>query len=481
MGARRGGASPGRRGRSRSQERTGLRTRRTTCGQHRRAAGGAAARARARGRRTGLSSSARSRASPPSTLEDAELLLRPRAARGRVGGAAHRCAVDGRRGSVRERQVVRAAGRAARCARSRRACRAAMRWAIALLRPGEHPLAGTRAGLRRRSRPGPAGRRRRPVRGDSSRPAATRTSVGVRRRARQPRSRSAPPRARARCRPRRLLRPLRRPPELSRLLGANHVLVGPMRRDELRRAIELPARRAGLQVEPELVDALVADVEGRAGRAAAAVDRVARALAAARRAVPAAEPPTSTPAASTARWRGWPRRLRAARPGPAAYVARRSCCGSPARASRGRACGACRSPNSTSEARRARCRGARRLAERAARHDRRGRGRGRARGAAARVAAPAWLAGGGRRGAPVASRTCARPRAGGQLAGRDPGELYRGARLAAALDWSAAHRGELNASRARLPGRRAAPRASARSAACASLLAGVGGAAGRSR
>ena len=54
-------------------------------------------------------------------------------------------------------------------------------------------------------------------------------------------------------------------PELSRLLGANHVLVGPMRRAELRRAIELPARRAGLHVEPELVDALVADVEGEPG------------------------------------------------------------------------------------------------------------------------------------------------------------------------------------------------------------------------
>ncbi len=54
-------------------------------------------------------------------------------------------------------------------------------------------------------------------------------------------------------------------PELSRLLGANHVLVGPMRRDELRRAIELPARRAGLQVEPALVDRLIADVEGEPG------------------------------------------------------------------------------------------------------------------------------------------------------------------------------------------------------------------------
>jgi WD40 repeat protein/class 3 adenylate cyclase len=54
-------------------------------------------------------------------------------------------------------------------------------------------------------------------------------------------------------------------PELSRLLGANHVLVGSMGRDELRRAIELPARRAGLRVEPELVDAVIADVEGERG------------------------------------------------------------------------------------------------------------------------------------------------------------------------------------------------------------------------
>jgi WD40 repeat protein len=54
-------------------------------------------------------------------------------------------------------------------------------------------------------------------------------------------------------------------PELSRLMGANHVLVGPMRRDELRRAIELPAERAGLVVEPELVDALVADVADEPG------------------------------------------------------------------------------------------------------------------------------------------------------------------------------------------------------------------------
>jgi DNA-binding SARP family transcriptional activator/WD40 repeat protein len=54
-------------------------------------------------------------------------------------------------------------------------------------------------------------------------------------------------------------------PELSRALGDNHVLVGPMTREELRRAIERPARRAGLVVEPELAGALLADVEGQPG------------------------------------------------------------------------------------------------------------------------------------------------------------------------------------------------------------------------
>ena len=50
-------------------------------------------------------------------------------------------------------------------------------------------------------------------------------------------------------------------PGLSGLLADNHVLVGPMRRDELRRAVELPAERAGLEVEPALVAALFDDVE----------------------------------------------------------------------------------------------------------------------------------------------------------------------------------------------------------------------------
>ena len=54
-------------------------------------------------------------------------------------------------------------------------------------------------------------------------------------------------------------------PGLAELLGGNQVLVGPMEASELRRAVELPAGRVGLRVEPELADALVDDVEGEPG------------------------------------------------------------------------------------------------------------------------------------------------------------------------------------------------------------------------
>ena len=54
-------------------------------------------------------------------------------------------------------------------------------------------------------------------------------------------------------------------PALAELLGANHALVGPMQASELRRAVELPAGRVGLRVEAELTDALVDDVEGEPG------------------------------------------------------------------------------------------------------------------------------------------------------------------------------------------------------------------------
>jgi WD40 repeat protein/DNA-binding SARP family transcriptional activator len=139
------------------------------------------------------------------------------------------------------------------------------RWALSLLRPGEHPLqALEQARLE-------AARRGRLVlavdqleeaftacRDESERAAFVDALVAA---ARNPRRRTLVIVAvRAdfygRC---------AAYPELSRLLGANHVLIGPMRREELRRAIELPASRAGLRVEPELVEALTADVEGEPG------------------------------------------------------------------------------------------------------------------------------------------------------------------------------------------------------------------------
>jgi DNA-binding SARP family transcriptional activator/WD40 repeat protein len=54
-------------------------------------------------------------------------------------------------------------------------------------------------------------------------------------------------------------------PELSAQMSSNNVLVGPMRREELRRVIELPARRAGLRAEPSLVSALVGEVADEPG------------------------------------------------------------------------------------------------------------------------------------------------------------------------------------------------------------------------
>ena len=54
-------------------------------------------------------------------------------------------------------------------------------------------------------------------------------------------------------------------PAFAALLSTNHVLLGAMKRDELAHAIEGPAERAGLEVERPLVDALVADVADEPG------------------------------------------------------------------------------------------------------------------------------------------------------------------------------------------------------------------------
>jgi WD domain, G-beta repeat len=54
-------------------------------------------------------------------------------------------------------------------------------------------------------------------------------------------------------------------PALADRLTGNDVLVGPMRDSELRRTVELPAQRAGLEIEGGLVDVIVSEVAGRAG------------------------------------------------------------------------------------------------------------------------------------------------------------------------------------------------------------------------
>ena len=48
-------------------------------------------------------------------------------------------------------------------------------------------------------------------------------------------------------------------------LASNQVLLGPMSKSELRRAVRRPAELAGLEVDPELVDALVDDVASETG------------------------------------------------------------------------------------------------------------------------------------------------------------------------------------------------------------------------
>jgi WD40 repeat protein/energy-coupling factor transporter ATP-binding protein EcfA2 len=52
---------------------------------------------------------------------------------------------------------------------------------------------------------------------------------------------------------------------VAELLSEHHVLLGPMTPDEFRRAIEMPALRAGCELEPGLTDLLLRDVEGQPG------------------------------------------------------------------------------------------------------------------------------------------------------------------------------------------------------------------------
>ena len=191
------------------------------------------------------------------------------------------------------------------------------------------------------------------------------------------------------------------------------------------------ARRArGPAVEPELVDALVADVAGRARRAAAALDRAAGAVAAPRR-----------PGGCGRRLRAHRRRARRGRPAgrgglrqPERASARRRAAILLRLAGAGEgdaaSCAAASRSTSSTSATTSRPPRARRPGRQRLVTVDEGDGRGRARGAAARVAAAARLARGGRRGAPPAPAPDHAAARDWDAGGRDPGELYRGARLA---------------------------------------------------
>ena len=246
-------------------------------GQRRRAAGraraGRAARGR-RGRRGGVRSGGwrPSRWATPSYFFGRERLVAELVAR--LVGAP----LLGVVGRVGQRQVVGGARRAAPGAGGR-VLPGSERWAQVVIRPGEHPAAGAERAAPSAS----AGARRargRPVRGDlhACRDEAERaafvgalvemaTDAGRRR----PWSSPFAP----------TTRPLRGVSGAVRLLGANHVLVGPMQRDELRRAIE---RLRDVQ-DCTSNRASSTPARGRrraAGSAAAVVDRAGRALAGAR-------------------------------------------------------------------------------------------------------------------------------------------------------------------------------------------------------
>ena len=242
-------------------------------------------------------------------------------------------------------------------------------------------------------------------------------------------------------------------PRLAALLSASHVLVGPMDRGELARAIDEPAARAGLKVERPLVEALVSDVAGEPGGLPllsttllqlwrARDGRVLRydgyrASGGVRGAVARLAEDAYTQLGDT-------RAADRAQPDAAAGQRRGRDAGPPP--------GAARRPGAPP--RRGPCADG---ADRRPPADRqRRRGRTLPRGAAARMAGLPRLA----RGRPDPQAPPRPPDAAAtdwDARGRDAADVYRGARLAAALEWRAGHEPELNqAERAFLGASRAA-------------------------
>ena len=470
VGAARGGAARRRRRRPRrGRPRAGAGARGRARRERRRAPVHARARRTCSRRPTTASPwSARSRASRPSTSTT------PTTSSGASGSSRELVArlvgspLLGDRRAVGQRQVL---GRCAPgcCPRSPAGCsRAASGWARALIRPGEHPLRELRRatdGLPAIAAPC--------WRSTSSRSCFTacrdaQERERVRRRARARGARSATSHRRRAGAARRLLRPLRRATPSSRAcVGANHVLVGPM-----------------------------------APRRAAARDRAARRSASGCASSPSSWTRSSrTSRASPARCRCCRRRCSSSGSSATAAPAARRLRAQRRRRGRGRAAGRGR-------VRRASTAGSRRVARalllRLAGEETSGascaaasRSPSSSRSAASTravldVLAERRLLTVGEGTVEVAHEALLRewPRLRGwleedaegrrlhrQLAdaardwdagGRDPGELYRGARLAVGARLARRARARAQRRRARVPRRRPQPRASAPGAACGS-------------
>ena len=307
----------------------------------------------------------------------------------RAGRAARRRVAARRRRAVRERQVVGRAGRAAARARRRRAARQPE------LDAGRDPpwrAPDARAAARDRA--------------DSPRTrAACSSSTSSRSSSPPARTSASATSSSRRCwRAPRVVVAVRADfygrcaayPELSRALGANHVLVGAMSRDELRRAIERPAQRAGLASSPSSPTRCWPTSKASRARCRCSRRRCSSSGAGAT-AGACTSRPTRAAAASRARSRGWPR-TRYVALDPAQQRERAPAAAAAERRGRER-----RDRAPPDRARRAGRRTSHRAAHRAPAADgQRGHGRGRARGAAARVAAAARLARGGRPGPPAA-------------------------------------------------------------------------------
>ena len=132
--------------------------------------------------------------------------------------------------------------------------------------------------------------------------------------------------------------------------GANHVLVGPMSGDELRRAITRPAERVGLSVEPNSRTRSWRTSRDSRARCRCCPRRCSSCGASAAGAS-CGWRRTAGRAASTARWRGWPRTRTRGWSRRTARSPARFSCGSPTSATTARSCAAgCRSTSSSRSA-----------------------------------------------------------------------------------------------------------------------------------